>query len=147
MEETSRVPHLDEFPVRVQAPVAWAEMDVFGHVNNTVYFRWFESARIEYLVRIGLADAGPAVRAGPILHSTHCRFRHPVFFPDRVTAGARTVELAEDRFVMQYRVVSERTGEVAADGGGVVVAYDYATRAKTPLPPSVRAAIEGLEGW
>jgi acyl-CoA thioester hydrolase len=137
---------LADFPVRVEIPVAWAEMDVFGHVNNAVFFRWFESARIEYLVRIGLADAGTGVVVGPILHSTHCRFRRPVVFPDRVVAGARVVEVREDRFVMEYRVVSRAQGETVADGGATVVAYDYRAGAKAPLPASVREAIRGLEG-
>jgi acyl-CoA thioester hydrolase len=134
------------FPVTVEIPVAWAEMDVFGHVNNTVFLRWFESARIEYLRRIGLADAGPGVVVGPIVHSTHCRFRRPVIFPDRVLAGARVTEVSEDRFVMEYRVTSRAQGAVVADGGAVVVAYDYVHASKTPLPAAVREAIERLEG-
>jgi acyl-CoA thioester hydrolase len=137
---------LADFPVTVEIPVAWAEMDVFGHVNNTVFLRWFESARIEYLQRIGLADAGPGVTVGPILHSTHCRFRRPVVFPDRVVAGARVTEVGDDRFVMEYRVASREQGAIVADGGATVVAYDYTVGAKTPLPAAVREAIARLEG-
>ena len=131
------------FPTVVDFPVAWGEMDAFGHVNNVVYFRYFENARIEYLRRIGFVEC---VAVGPILASTHCRFRRPLTYPDRLHAGCRTTEIGADRFTIEYRLVSERLGAVAAEGGGVVVSYDYAAARKAPLPDAVRQAIEGLEG-
>lgn len=133
---------LEAFPVRVSMPVAWGEMDAFGHVNNVVYFRYFENARIEYARRIGFADARGV---GPILASTHCRFRRPLTYPDQLCVGVRTTEILEDRFTIEYRLVSQRLGEVAAEGGGVVVSYDYGTGRKAPLPSAVRRAIEDLE--
>ena len=136
-------PLLEGFPVVVEVPVAWGEMDAFGHVNNVVYFRYFENARIEYLRRIGFADAQGV---GPILASTGCRFRRPLTYPDTLHVGIRTTEVGADRFTIEYRLVSERLGEVAAEGTGVVVSYDYPNARKAPIPPPVRAAIEGLAG-
>ena len=130
---------MEGYPVVFETPIAWGDMDAFGHVNNTVYFRLFESARIAYLDRIGFR--GHDHHVGPILHSTHCRFRRPLVYPDSVQVGARVTELSADRFAMEYRIVSRNSGEVAADGGGVVVSYDYEAGAKTPLPEAVRAAI------
>ncbi|MBW3554325.1 MAG: acyl-CoA thioesterase [Gemmatimonadetes bacterium] len=130
------------FPIIVEIPVRWGDMDAFGHVNNTVFFRFFESARIEYLRAIAFVGGGEAV--GPILASTHCRFRRPVRFPDTVRVGARTTAVAEDRFTMEYRLVSLALGEVAAEGGGVVVSYDYGTARKAPLPAPVRERIVAL---
>ena len=135
---------LREFPVSIQLPVAWGDMDAFGHVNNTVYFRYFESARIAYLDRIGFRGDGEGV--GPILASTHCRFRRPLIYPDAVQVGARTTQLQEDRFTMEYRVVSEALGETVAEGGGVVVGFDYRERQKTALPEAVRERIRELDG-
>lgn len=135
---------LAEFPVRIEVPVRWGDMDAFGHVNNTVFFRFFESVRIEYLRAIDFAEGGDTAGIGPILASTHCRFRRPLGFPDTVLVGARTTEVAEDRFTMEYRIVSGVTGEVAADGGGVVVSYDYGSGSKAPIPGAVRARIEAL---
>lgn len=133
------------YPVVVEVPVAWAEMDVFRHVNNTVFFRWFETARIAYLERIAFDDEGKQNGLGPILASTHARFRRPVFYPDTVLVGARATEMEEDRFTMRYVVVSTREQAVAAEGGGVVVSYDYRARSKAPLPAEVLAAILTLE--
>lgn len=135
---------LSRFPVVIEVAVAWGDMDAFGHVNNTVFFRFFESARIAYLRAIDFTAGGEAGAVGPILASTHCRFRRPLAFPDTVRVGARTTELGEDRFIMEYRVVSEALEEVAAEGGGVVVSYDYGAGRKTPIPAPVRARILDL---
>jgi acyl-CoA thioester hydrolase len=142
---------LDGFGVIIDVDVAWGEMDAFGHVNNIAFFRYFESARIAYLRAIGLtgghaAASAAAAAIGPILHSTHCRFRLPLSFPDTVRVGARASEVAADRFTMEYRLVSMKKQQIAADGGGIVVAYDYARGCKTDLPTAVRARIRELDG-
>jgi acyl-CoA thioester hydrolase len=132
---------LDEFPLMVMVPVAWGDMDAFAHVNNTVFFRWFETARMAFLHAVGFAAGGDAAGVGPILASTSCRFRRPVEYPDTVTVGVRVTDLADDRFSHGYRVVSHARGEVVAEGEGVVVSYDYGTGRKAPLPDAVRGAI------
>lgn len=137
---------LDGWPVIIELPVQWGEMDAFRHVNNTVYFRWFESARIAFLERIGFRREEENDGVGPILADTSCRFRRPLAWPDAVRVGARAEEVGEDRFAMRYRVVSRAAGAVAAEGAGTVVAYDYAAGRKAPLPPRVRAAIAALGG-
>ncbi len=138
---------LSGFPVVVPNLVSWAEMDALGHVNNAVYFRYFENARIDYLVRIGLGTARED-GIGPILHSTQARFRRPLHHPDTAWTGARVVEPpAADRFVMEYRIVSDQQGAVVAEGGATVVAFDYTARAKADLPPAVADAIRQLERW
>lgn len=136
---------LDDFHVTIRIPVAWGDMDAFSHVNNTVYFRWFESARIAYFDVIGFTRPVAPDTIGPILASTHCRFRLPLSYPDTITVGARVSALGADRFTMQYRALSDRHHAIAADGEGVVVSYDYAAGAKTALPEAVRARIRALD--
>jgi acyl-CoA thioester hydrolase len=133
------------YAVVVEAHVAWGEMDVYAHVNNAVYFRWFESARMAYLEAIDFRGDKAHGGIGPILHSTHCRFRRPLFYPDTVRVGGRATALDGDRFTMEYAVVSTRSGEVAATGGGLIVAYDYPKLAKAALPDAVRRAILALD--
>jgi acyl-CoA thioester hydrolase len=136
---------LEGYAVTIDVPVAWGEMDAFGHVNNVVYFRWFESARIAWLFRVGFGgDTHEGV--GPILASTHCRFRLPLAWPDTVRAGARATDVSEDRFTMEYRIVSIAQDALAAEGGGVVVAFDYERGIKTALPDDVRRTITELDG-
>ena len=139
---------MDGFPVTLRWPVAWGDMDALGHVNNTVYLRWFESARIRYFARLGwdgdLASAGVGV--GPILARTSCTYRLPLTYPDEVLLGARVEDVGEDRFTMLYRLVSLRMGQVAAEGDARVVSFDYRTGRKAALPDAIRAAIAEVEG-
>lgn len=138
---------LSDYPVVLRIPVQWGEMDAYGHVNNTVLFRYFESARVEYLVKCGFARSWEEDRVGAILHSTGCRFRRPLYHPDTVVVATRATEMSEDRFTMDYRAVSETTGELVAEGRGVVVSFDYEAGCKTAIPEAVRAGIARLEGW
>lgn len=134
------------YPVVLDVPVAWGDMDAFQHVNNTRYFRWFEDGRIAYFGRIGAIEVMEQTGIGPILAATQCRFRLPVTFPDRVRVGARVTELAEDRFTMRYVVVSERHGKVAAEGEGTLVAFDYRAGRKAAYPEELRRRIAEAEG-
>ena len=136
---------LSPMPVEVEADVRWGELDAFQHVNNTVYFRWFEDARIAYFRGCGVLEHMEASGVGPILASTSCRFRRAVTYPDRITVGASVDRVEADRFLMRYRVVSEATGQVVADGEGLVVMYDYGADQKAPVPPGIREGIQRLQ--
>ena len=98
-----------------------------------------------YLDRCGFAASFHQRRIGAILHSTFCRFRQPLHHPDDVIIGARCSKLEEDRFTMDYAVVSRTLDAVVAEGWGVIVSFDYARRTKTPIPEDVRRAIEAIE--
>jgi acyl-CoA thioester hydrolase len=126
-------------------PVQWGEMDAYGHVNNTVYFRWFESARMAYFALLGWPEVERETGVGPILHSTRARFRAPLAWPDEVEVTTRAVEVGEDRFTMRYEIRSRALGRVAAEGEGVVVAFDYRSKRKAALPLPVRERIAHLE--
>lgn len=138
-------PLLVAYPVSIAIPVQWGELDAYGHINNTVFFRWFESARIEYLDRCGMVETMERDKIGAILHSTSCRFRQPVFFPDTIEVGGRAGSVDEDRFTMEYLVVSREHNAVVGQGTGVIVCYDYSARAKAPIPDEVRRRIAALE--
>jgi len=120
-------------------------MDAYGHVNNTVFFRYFESARVAYLERCGFTESYDQHKVGAILHSTDCRFRRPLFYPDTVLVGGRAAEIGPDRFTMEYLVISQDSEAVAAEGTGIVVSYDYVNRRIVRIPEEVRRRIEELE--
>jgi acyl-CoA thioester hydrolase len=136
---------LDKYPVIYRTPIAWGEMDALGHVNNIYYFRYFESARSAYFQRMGLWDYSAQTRIGVILHSTSCRFRLPLTFPDKIAVGTRVVDVQSDRFSMEYLIVSEMQQAVAAEGTGLVVVYDYNRNQKCVMPKEMRERIEEIE--
>ncbi|MEP7326641.1 MAG: thioesterase family protein [Gemmatimonadota bacterium] len=138
-------PLLASFPVSIEIPVQWGDMDAYGHVNNTVFFRYFESARMAYFERCGFVQTYVDEQIGAILHSTSCRFRQSLFYPDRVEVGARVSTIEPDRFTMEYTVVSLGTGKVAAEGSGIIVSFDYKAGKKTLVPNLVRERVETLQ--
>ena len=137
-------PDLSGFPCILEIPVQWGEMDAYGHVNNTVLFRYFESARIAFLEAIGMIATMEQDQVGAILASTSCKFLRPLFHPDTALVGGRARDIGEDRFTMEYRVVSAAQDALAAFGDGVIVCYDYKAGRKCALPAAVRAGLERI---
>lgn len=136
---------LKTYPVVIEQAVAWGEMDAYGHVNNTVYFRYFENVRIAYFRKIGWDVSQLPSGIGPILHSTSARFRRPLVYPDTISIAATVATLGEDRLSMEYVVVSHALGAVTAEGQGIIVGYDYAIGRKAPLPEWVRRRIHEIQ--
>ncbi len=136
---------LNPYPVVIEFPVHWGDMDAFRHVNNIHYLKYWESARIRYFETIGVFETLEQTNIGPILASQSCVYRFPLTYPDRVSVACRVVELLEDRFVMNFIIVSHSAAKIAARGEGVIVTYDYSALQKAPLPPAIRSAIEELE--
>ncbi len=136
---------MDSYPVSLEFPLAWGDMDALGHVNNVQYFRYFESARIAYFEALGL-KVSLASGGAPILANTSCDFLFPLTFPDRLRAEASIVKLGRSSATMAYRVVSLTHDREAARGQGTIVWFDYETQKSIPIPAEMRARIEHLEG-
>jgi acyl-CoA thioester hydrolase len=137
--------HLSEFPVVISVPLHWGDQDSFGHVNNTIYLRWCETARVEYLRRIGLWMISTE-GIGPILASISCDYRRPLTYPDTVEVGARVTRIGNSSFRMEHRVLSLGQKVVAAEVHSTIVVLDYQRQKAVPLPEAVRSAIEKIEG-
>ena len=136
---------LSEFPVVVEIPVAWGEMDSLAHVNNAVYFKYFETARMAYFAELEFLILMETTGVGPILASTQCKFKRPLRHPDTIQVGVRASDVQEDRFTTHYRIVSKEQGAVAAEGEGLIVTYDYSKNQKAPIPGIIRDRIIELE--
>jgi len=133
-------------PVSVTVPVQWGDMDALGHVNNTRYLAWFESARIAFFLRVGIATTGSALAIGPILATTTCDFLVPVVYPASITVGTRVTKIGETSITQEYEVRDAATPDkLYARGSSVIVMFDYRSNQKVRVPDDIRAAIEGLK--
>jgi acyl-CoA thioester hydrolase len=137
---------LSGFPVIVEQAVIWGEMDAYQHVNNVVYFRYFENARLEYIRRLDWFAFEEATGIGPILAATQARFRRPLTFPDTIFIGARLLSLDTDRFHLEHKIVSQSQGEIVTEGQGTIVTYHYGEEKKVPVPEELKRRILALEG-
>jgi acyl-CoA thioester hydrolase len=137
---------LTGYPVVVEVVVRWGDMDSLGHVNNTLYLQYFETARIEYLLALGMDPPGPSWQEyGLILASLDCRFKVPVTYPDTLSVGTRVAALGEDRVLMEHAAFSHKLDRVAAESDAVVVSYDYVAGRRASLHPELRDAVLALE--
>ncbi len=134
---------LADYPVVISLPIQWGDQDSFGHVNNTIHIRWFESARVEYMAKCGLDVMLKGGGVGPILASITCHYRLQMNFPDTVHVGAR---IGRSSMTMEHAAFSEAQQAIGADGHSTVVVFDYSTNRPTRVPDNVRQAIEQLEG-
>lgn len=137
--------YLKSFPVVIETPVAWGEMDALQHVNNIIYFRYFESARMAYFEKVNYTEFMKLTGLGPILASTKATFKIPITYPDTVSIGARVSDISDDRFIMEYRVISHKVNLIAALGEGVVVSYNYNDNRKAPIPDEILERIKKIE--
>jgi acyl-CoA thioester hydrolase len=136
---------LEKFPVVIELPVAWGEMDAFQHVNSTVFFRYIESGRVAYFEKLGLLEFMRVEQVGPILASTSCRFRKPVTYPDTLWIGTRVSTISDDRFTMSTVLVSRKSGGIAAVARSSIIMYHYAHNSKAKIPNQIRWRILELE--
>jgi len=132
--------------VVLRLPVQWGDLDAYGHVNNAAYLKWFESARAEYALRVGV-DVLPNQRGvGAIVGSLSCRFHRPLGYPADVLIGVRMVRVAVGKITLSCRIVEAQTGAPAADAECDAVLFDYAAGRPVAVPDAIRAAVEVLEG-
>jgi len=136
---------LGRYPVSVTLPVAWGEMDAYGHVNNAVFVRWIESARMVYLERIGLVDRMRDEGIGPILARTVVDYQRPVKYPDTVRVDATVTRIGGSSFTMGFRIHSAALGADVATGEQVMVVYDYRVGTSARVDDRLRAAIAAVE--
>lgn len=135
---------LGEGVVSIEIPVAWGEQDLFGHVNNVVYFRYFENVRMYFLERTGIFRSHNETGIGVILASTTCDFKIPVKWPQKLTISTACTAVGNTSFTLGYEILDEQN-KVVAKGTSVQVMYDYNKGTKVSIPDQVRNAISSLE--
>jgi acyl-CoA thioester hydrolase len=134
-----------QYPVVLSQDLVWGDMDAFEHINNTVYFRYFEDIRIEYFKRIKVLEHMNKTQIGPILASARCDFRAPLTFPDTIQIATVVTGIEPKRFKMQFIVYSENLQRLAAEGEGLVVYYDYRQGKSCAIPDAILSAINDLQ--
>lgn len=120
--------------ITTQISVRWGDLDALGHVNNTVFFRWFEEVRIQTFAAVGVRVEPDGV--GPILATTSCDFLAPVHYPSEVTVTCTIGRIGNTSFEMLYEASVGDTP--VATGRGVVVMMDYASGNKVSVDDEQR---------
>jgi acyl-CoA thioester hydrolase len=124
-------------------PTRWMDNDAYGHVNNVTYYSFFDTAVNEHLIRTGSLDVERSTAIGLVVESA-CRFHKPLSFPDVIEAGLRVAKLGNSSVTYEIALFRQGEDEPVASGHFVHVWVDRASRRPTPVPESVRAALQLL---
>ena len=132
---------LAHYPVIHHQPIHWGEMDAFNHLNNVVYYRYAESARIGYLQTLGMFDGSMVT----VLAQSSCQYLRPVTYPDTLLLGVRCQRLGNTSIVMEYSYYSTAQDTIVATAEAVVVRLDSDGKRKLPWTEEERARLLALE--
>ena len=127
-----------------QVQTRWMDNDMYGHVNNVVYYAWFDSVITEYLIREGgLQIQSPDA---PALYAveTACRFHRSLAFPEMIDAGLRVGHLGNTSARFEVALFRQNEDKAAATGYFTLVFVDRARNKPTPIPPPMRASLQRL---
>lgn len=122
--------------------VRWGDMDMLGHVNNTVYFRYMETARVEWLRSTrGTPHEG---KQGPVMANGFCNFLRQIEYPANLIVKMYVSDAARTAYETWYEIEKEgEPGEIYATGGATVVWVDFDKQKAVDLPEWMRAMVEG----
>ena len=132
---------LSYYPVIHHQPIHWGEMDAFNHLNNVVYYRYAESARIGYLQALGMFDGSMIT----VLAQSSCQYLRPVIYPDTLLLGVRCQRLGRTSIVIEYSYYSTAQQAVVATAEAVVVRLDSSGKDKLPWTIEERERLLALE--
>ncbi|MCC2973778.1 thioesterase family protein [Massilia sp. IC2-476] len=138
-----------QFVHSMRIPIRWGDMDAMGHVNNTVYFRYIESARIAWLDEVGALPDPAGANEGPVIVNAYCSFLKQLTYPGEIEVttfvgppGRSSVEVTHE-----IRLVGPdgQAGALHAEGGAKVVWIDFRAEKSRPLPERLRALLPVAE--
>ncbi|WP_350561879.1 acyl-CoA thioesterase [Psychrobacter sp. CAL346-MNA-CIBAN-0220] len=132
---------LAHYPVIHTQPIQWGEMDAFNHLNNVVYYRYAESARIAYLQELGMFDGSMVT----VLAQSSCQYLLPVTYPDTLLLGVRCQRLGTTSIVIEYSYYSCAQQALVAIADAVIVRLDSDGKDKLPWTKEERARLFTLE--
>ena len=126
--------------------VRWRDADGLAHTNNSVYFTYFEEARLAYIMALQ-GGLNPDIKRtfNFIVARAECDFKSPSYVNEKLDVYIGVTHMKNASFIMDYEVKSQKDNRLVAQGKTVLVSYDYVKNKVTPIPPEMRKSIEEFE--
>lgn len=134
-----------DYGATIVIPTRWEDVDHYGHVNNVVYYSYFDTAVNSWLIQATGTDVRKLDAIG-IVAETSCRFLAPLDFPQVVDACLRVERLGNSSITYAIGLFAQGSSEASAEGRFVHVYVDEVTRRPVPIPPLIREAAHALAG-
>lgn len=134
MEQVRKLKHVTRIPIR------WGDMDAYGHVNNTVYFRYMEQGRVEWVEELGIPVRPGA--SGPVIINASCTFLVQLNYPGTVEVRTYIGKIGTSSVETFVEIRLEGDERICAEGASKIVWMDMQTGKSMPIPDHVRALLE-----
>ncbi|MDZ4759093.1 MAG: acyl-CoA thioesterase [Bacteroidota bacterium] len=120
--------------------IDWSELDLFGHVNNVAFMKYVQAARVNYWEQIGLYKYYTERKHGPMLASTYCEFKKPLFYPGDIMIHSQMEFIKNSSFGIVHQIYNSHE-ELAAEAKDVMVMYDFISLIKMPFPEDIKKLV------
>ncbi|MBI3517875.1 MAG: acyl-CoA thioesterase [Bacteroidetes bacterium] len=125
---------------KITLRIDWSEMDVFGHVNNVMFMKYAQAARINYVETIGLMELHRANNIGFMVAETNCQFKKELHFPGYIHVSTKIVFVKNTSFSLEH-TMTNANDEVVAIAKDVLVVFDFTKKEKCLIPDEIRNKI------
>lgn len=143
MSEKAPLPHREEYPHFCEIQTRWHDNDVYQHVNNVIYYSFFDTAVNEHLIASGVLDIANSPVIGLVIE-TQCQYFSSVSFPDKVSVGLKVVHLGNSSVRYETALFRNDDPQAAALGRFVHVYVDRQSNRPVPIPEPVREVLKAL---
>lgn len=133
-----------EFNTELEIRIDWADLDLFGHVNNVAFFKYVQAARVNYCEIIGLTSLNEAGKHSFMVASSQCQFKKPVLFPGFIRVFTKVEWIKNTSFQLSYRLINQNS-DVVAEATDVIVVFDHHTKQKVQIDSRLKSIIEKTE--
>lgn len=135
---------LADYPYTHVLPTRWNDNDVYGHVNNTVYYEYFDTVVNTFLIQEGLLEIGKSETIGLVVE-TGCSYFAPITFPENVTLGLRVARIGTSSVRYEIGLFTDNQNRACAQGYFVHVYVNETSRKPEPLSAHMRGILEGIK--
>ncbi|MEO5644384.1 MAG: acyl-CoA thioesterase [Bacteroidia bacterium] len=132
------------FPLELKLRIDWSELDLFGHVNNVMFMKYAQAARVNYWENSGIYSELKKNKVGPMLVSVACQFKKQLLYPGNVTVRSGMEFIRNTSFSIHHKMYDDQ-GDLVAEAQDVIVMFDFNKNEKTAVPQVMREAAEKLE--
>jgi acyl-CoA thioester hydrolase len=123
----------------------WSDNDIYGHVNNVIYYSYFDSVANRYLIEVGRLHIHEGASVGLVVNSS-CDYHAPVAYPDALEGALRVDRLGNSSVQYGIGIFAEGSGEACANGSFTHVFVDRVSNRPVPIPEPMRSALEAISG-
>ncbi len=123
--------------ITLELRIDWSELDLYGHVNNVSFFKYLQSARVNFWEKTGINSLYENENIGPLLLSSKCEFKKPLYYPGNIHIHSKMDYIKNTSFCITHQIFNE-SNQIAADAIDVMVLFDYTNNCKSIFPEDLK---------